>query len=198
MSEEIREIRGRALPIARDDVDTDQIVPARFLKAITFEGMEKTLFCDERERTPDHPIDNPDYRGARLLFAGRNFGSGSSREHAPQAIMRHGIEAIVGISFGEIFAGNCQAIGVPILTASPEEMQTLFAHTQKNPGTEYTADLEDLTLAWGEEMVALGMLEERRQSFLKGTWNVISTLKANLPRVREVAGKLPYISNFEV
>ena len=133
MSDQIKNIQGRAIPIVRDDVDTDQIMPARFLTAITFEGMEKTLFCDERERTPDHPIDNPDYRGARLLFAGKNFGSGSSREHAPQAIMRHGIEAIVGISFGEIFAGNCQAIGVPILTASPEDMLTLFAHTQKNP-----------------------------------------------------------------
>ncbi len=197
MSDEIRRISGRALPFPGDDIDTDRITPARFLTALTFTGMEKALFCDERENTPDHPIDNPDYKGANILFVGKNFGSGSSREHAPQAIKRFGIEVIVGDSFAEIFAGNSLAIGMPLMTAPPEEIHRLITHTQKNPKTKYTADLESLTLSWGEESVAVEMLEERRQSFLKGNWNVVAILRTNLPLVREVAEKLPYVNNFQ-
>ena len=197
MSDEIRRISGRAIPMPGDDIDTDRITPARFLTALTFTGMEKALFCDEREHTPDHPIDNSDYKGAKFLFVGKNFGSGSSREHAPQAIKRYGIEAIVGISFAEIFAGNSQAIGMPLMTASPEDVQRLIALTQKKPKTGYTADLESLTVSWGGESVEVEMLEERRQSFLKGNWNVVAILRSNLPRVREVAEKLPYVNNFQ-
>jgi 3-isopropylmalate/(R)-2-methylmalate dehydratase small subunit len=197
MSDEIRQIGGRAIPMPGDDIDTDRISPARFLMAITFEGMEKALFCDERENTPDHPIDNPAYKGAKMLFVGKNFGSGSSREHAPQAINRYGIEVIVGVSFAEIFAGNCLAIGVPTLMASVEDMNRLIAHTQQNPRTEYVADLENLTVSHGSETIQVEMLEERRQSFLRGIWNVVAILKSNLPRVREVAEKLPYITNFQ-
>ncbi len=197
MSNEIRNIRGRAIPMPGDDIDTDRITPARFLTALTWTGMEKALFCDERENMPDHPIDNPDYRGAKIMFVGKNFGSGSSREHAPQAIKRFGIDAIVGVSFAEIFAGNSLAIGMPLMTVSAEEIQKLIAHTQKNPKTVYTADLETLTLSWGDERISVEMLEERRQSFLKGTWNILSILRSNLPLVREVSGKLPYMSGFQ-
>jgi len=179
-----------------DDIDTDRITPARYLTAITFEGMEKALFCDERENMPDHPIDNPAYNGAKMLFVGKNFGSGSSREHAPQAIMRFGIEIIVGVSFAEIFAGNCLAIGVPTLMASVGDMNRLISHTQKTPETEFVANLENLTVSHESEIIQVKMLEERRQSFLKGTWNVVAILRSNLPRVREVAEKIPYINNF--
>ncbi len=195
--QKITQIRGRAIPLPGDDIDTDRITPARFLRAITFEGMEKALFCDERENIPDHPIDNPDYKGANLLFVGKNFGSGSSREHAPQAIKRYGIEAIVGLSFAEIFSGNCLAIGVPTVTTSQESIQKLIAHTQQNPGTEYTVDLEKMTLTYGGETMDIQMLEERRNSYLKGTWDVLAILRANLPQVREVAGKLPYMHDFQ-
>ena len=197
MTNEIRNIRGRAIPMPGDDIDTDRITPARFLTVLTWTGMEKALFCDEREHTPDHPIDNPNYKGAKLLFVGKNFGSGSSREHAPQAIKRFGIDGIVGVSFAEIFAGNSLAIGMPLMTAPDEEIQKLIAHTQKNPKTEYTADLETLTLSWGDGSIPVEMLEERRQSFLKGTWNILAVLRSNLPLVREVSGKLPYMNEFK-
>ena len=197
MTDEIREIKGRGLPLPGDDIDTDRVTPARFLTALTFQGMEKALFCDERENTPDHPIDNPNYKGAKILFVGKNFGSGSSREHAPQAIKRFGIDAIVGVSFAEIFAGNSLAIGMPLITASAEDVQKLVAHTQKNPQTEYTASLETLTITFGDESFKVEMLEERRQSYLKGNWNVLAILRSNLPRVREVAEKLPYIQEFK-
>lgn len=193
----ITQVRGRAIPMPGDDIDTDRITPARFLTALTWVGIEKALFCDERENMPDHPIDNPAYKGANLMFVGKNFGSGSSREHAPQAIKRYGIEAIVGVSFAEIFAGNSLAIGMPLMTVSAEEVQKLIAHTQKNPKTEYTADLETLTLSWSDESISIGMLEERRQSFLKGTWDILTILRSNLPLVREVAGKLPYMREFQ-
>ncbi len=195
--QKITQVRGRAIPMPGDDIDTDRITPARFLTALTWKGIEKALFCDERENTPDHPIDNPNYKGAKILFVGKNFGSGSSREHAPQAIKRFGIDAIVGVSFAEIFAGNSLAIGMPLMTASAEEIQKLIAHTQKNSETEYTADLETLTLSWGDESLSVGMLEERRQSFLKGTWNILAILRANLPQVREVAEGLPYMREFQ-
>lgn len=192
----ITRIRGRAIPLPGDDIDTDRITPARFLRAITFDGMEKALFCDERENVPDHPIDNPDYKGANLLFVGKNFGSGSSREHAPQAIKRYGIDAIVGFSFAEIFAGNCLAIGLPTVTTTMENIQKLMAYTQENPKTIYDIELETMTLKFGDESMKIEMLEERRVSYLKGTWDVLSILRSNIPRVREVAEKLPYMRGF--
>jgi 3-isopropylmalate/(R)-2-methylmalate dehydratase small subunit len=198
MTDEIREIKGRGLPLPGDDIDTDRVTPARFLTALTFVGMEKALFCDERENMPDHPIDNPNYKGAKILFVGKNFGSGSSREHAPQAIKRFGIDAIVGVSFAEIFAGNSLAIGMPLITTSEADVQKLIAHTQKNPKTEYTASLETLMVRYGDESIRVEMLEERRQSYLKGNWNVVAILRSNLPQVREVAEKLPYIKEFKV
>ncbi|MDA0999547.1 MAG: 3-isopropylmalate dehydratase small subunit [bacterium] len=192
----IVQVKGRAVPLPGDDIDTDRIVPARFLKAITFEGMEKTLFCDERERHPDHPLDEPAYKGAKLLIVGRNFGSGSSREHAPQAIMRAGFELILGVSFAEIFAGNCFAIGVPLATLSPEDAEALMRRTQEKPGTVYTVDLEALTVAFEGGSFPIEMDEARRSAFLRGTWSVLENLRANLPKVREVSAKLPYISGF--
>ncbi|MEE9275573.1 MAG: 3-isopropylmalate dehydratase small subunit [bacterium] len=192
----IVQVIGRGIPLPGDDIDTDRITPARFLKAITFDGMEKALFCDERENRPDHPLDNPNYKGGAIMFVGDNFGSGSSREHAPQAIQRYGIEAVVGVSFAEIFAGNCFAIGLPLLTASPEDIERLITRTQSRPATEYTVDLEKREAVYGEERVSLGMNEDRRRAYLGGTWNVLVNLKANLDKTREVAAALPYISGF--
>ena len=192
----VRQIKGKALPLPGDDIDTDRITPARFLKAITFTGIEKALFCDERENMPDHPIDNPAHKGAKLMFVGKNFGSGSSRESAPQAIQRFGIQALVGVSFAEIFAGNSFAIGMPLATTSPENIARLIAHTRKNPQTQYVLDLEKLTVSYGGESVPVEMIENRRKSFLAGTWDMMANLEANLPKVREVAAGLPYVSGF--
>lgn len=192
----IRQVKGKAIPLPGDDIDTDRITPARFLKSITFTGIEKALFCDERENTPDHPIDNPAYRGAKLMFVGKNFGSGSSRESAPQAIQRYGIQALVGVSFAEIFAGNSFAIGMPLATTSAENAARLIAQVQKHPRTEFVLDLDKLTVSFGGEILPVEMVENRRQSFLAGTWDMLTNLEANLPKVREVAGGLPYMSGF--
>ena len=194
---EIERIEGKAIPMPRDDIDTDRITPARFLKAITFEGMEKALFCDERENTPDHPIDNPAHKGARMMFVGKNFGSGSSREHAPQALKRYGIHALIGVSFAEIFAGNCFAIGVPTAVASADDVHRLIRRAQEEPETRFTVDIGKSTVSFGESVVPIDIQETRRKAFLSGAWDMLANLRENLDRVEKVARRLPYASNFE-
>lgn len=194
---EIERIEGKAIPMPRDDIDTDRITPARFLKAITFEGMEKALFCDERENTPDHPIDNPAHKGARMMFVGKNFGSGSSREHAPQALKRYGIHALIGVSFAEIFAGNCFAIGVPTAVASADDVHRLIRRAQEEPETRFTVDIGKSTVSFGASVVSIDIQETRRKAFLSGAWDMLANLRENLDRVEKVARRLPYASNFE-
>ena len=194
---EIERIEGKAIPMPRDDIDTDRITPARFLKAITFEGMEKALFCDERENTPDHPIDNPAHKGARMMFVGKNVGSGSSREHAPQALKRYGIHALIGVSFAEIFAGNCFAIGVPTAVASADDVHHLIRRAQEEPETRFTVDIGKSTVSFGASVVPIDIQETRRKAFLSGAWDMLANLRENLDRVEKVARRLPYASNFE-
>ena len=196
-TKKIEKIVGKAVPMPRDDIDTDRITPARFLKSITFEGIEKALFCDERENTPDHPIDNPAHKGANMMFVGTNFGSGSSREHAPQALMRFGIEVLVGISFAEIFAGNCFAIGVPLGVASADDVHELIKQAQDKPETRFTVDIRNSTVSFGDRVISIEIQETRKNAFLSGTWDLLATLRGNLPRVEEVAQRLPYVTNFE-
>ena len=196
-TKKIEKIVGKAVPMPRDDIDTDRITPARFLKSITFEGIEKALFCDERENTPDHPIDNPAHKGANMMFVGTNFGSGSSREHAPQALKRFGIEVLVGISFAEIFAGNCFAIGVPLGVASADDVHELIKQAQDEPETRFTVDIRNSTVSFGDRVISIEIQETRKNAFLSGTWDLLATLRGNLPRVEEVAQRLPYVTNFE-
>ena len=195
--EKIIQITGKGIPLPGDDIDTDRITPARFLKAITFDGIEKALFCDERENTPDHPIDNPAFKGGKILFVGKNFGSGSSREHAPQALKRFGIDALVGESFAEIFAGNCFAIGVPVVTVPPEELEFLVSQTQESPGIVYELNLERKEISFGESSISVEIQENQRSSFLNGSWNMLRNLMGNLSKAREVANELPYCNNFK-
>ena len=196
-TKKIEKIVGKAIPMPRDDIDTDRITPARFLKSITFEGIEKALFCDERENTPDHPVDNPAHKGANMMFVGTNFGSGSSREHAPQALKRFGIEVLVGISFAEIFAGNCFAIGVPLGVASADDVHELIKQAQDEPKTRFTVDIRNSTVSFGDRVISIEIQETRKNAFLSGTWDLLTNLRGNLPRVEEVAQRLPYVTNFE-
>ena len=196
-TKKIEKIVGKAVPMPRDDIDTDRITPARFLKSITFEGIEKALFCDERENTPDHPVDNPAHKGANMMFVGTNFGSGSSREHAPQALKRFGIEVLVGISFAEIFAGNCFAIGVPLGVASADDVHELIKQAQDEPKTRFTVDIRNSAVSFGERVISIEIQETRKNAFLSGTWDLLTNLRGNLPRVEEVAQRLPYVTNFE-
>src|SRR3954462_1964233 len=144
--ERIREIRGTALPLRGDDIDTDRIIPARFLKSVTFEGLQDHLFEDDRKEVDaakpgSHPVSNPKYAGASVMLVQSNFGCGSSREHAPQAIHRRGIRAVIGESFSEIFFGNSVALGMPCPTASRDTMAALLEIAEQDPSTEFALDL---------------------------------------------------------
>ncbi|WP_460194453.1 3-isopropylmalate dehydratase small subunit [Thermosynechococcus sp. FA-CM-4201] len=188
----IERITGRGLPLRGNDIDTDRIIPARFLRCVTFDGLGEHVFADDRQ-SGQHPFDLPQYQGARILVVNANFGCGSSREHAPQAIARWGIQAIVGESFAEIFAGNCLAMGVPCLTAAPEQVQALQTLLEDQPATELTLDLQALTLTAGDQVIPLTMAESTRQMLLSGQWDACGQLLANRDKIHEVAARLPYV-----
>jgi len=131
---QVKQVSGTGIPLRGNDIDTDRIIPARFLKCVTFDGLGEQVFADDRSALEgDHAFDQPHYQGASILVVNRNFGCGSSREHAPQAIARWGIQALVGESFAEIFFGNCVAIGVPCLTATPEIINQLQTALEQDP-----------------------------------------------------------------
>lgn len=191
MDLEIKEIYGTAIPIRGNEIDTDRVVPARFLKEVTFDNMGEYLFADARE-DPDHALNNPAYKGARIMIVGRNFGGGSSREHAPQAIMRYGIQAIVGDSFAEIFAGNSLALGIPTVTMAPEHLDRLYDKTEQAPDSEYTINLESMTMSYNGVSIPISMPEASREALLTGKWDALSLLMSNPDRIKEVERNLPY------
>ena len=197
---QICRISGRALPLPGTDIDTDRIVPARYLKAVTFEGLGEAVFYDERfdeSGTPkNHPFSDGRFKDARILIVGRNFGCGSSREHAPQALLRWGIQAIIGESFAEIFAGNCAAIGVPAVTISHDDGDRLMSLAEKRPETVIHIDLDKRTVTAGESVVTLDMPETVRQSLLNGMWDTTAILLAAEGDIESTAMKIPYIAAF--
>jgi len=197
----IVKIEGTAVPVEGNDIDTDRIIPARYLKEITFANMGKYAFYDERfdekGASKGHPFDLPQYRGAQLLFVNQNFGCGSSREHAPQSLMRWDIQAIVGESFAEIFAGNCTMLGIPTATVPHEDMLKLQALAKEKPQTRFTVDLEKKALfADGKEIVKFEIHESKRNAFVNGTWDSTGLLLANASKTAGVAKRLPYVSGF--
>ncbi len=197
----ITKIEGRALPVEGNDIDTDRIIPARYLKEITFTNMGKYPFYDERfdsqGKSKGHPFDMPPYQGASLLLVNQNFGCGSSREHAPQALMRWGIKAILGESFAEIFAGNCTMLGIPTMTAPQVEIQRLQKMVRENPKSSYAVDLEKKTLFCdGKEALKFEIHESKRNALINGTWDSTGLLLANAGKTAEVAKRLPYVSGF--
>ena len=197
---EILAVSGRALVMPGDDIDTDRIMPARFLRAVTFEGLEAHLFEDERQETRQrgalHPFDDPARRDARVLIVGSNFGCGSSREHAPQAIRRWGIRAIVGASFAEIFFGNAVMMGVPCVSVTRAGLSSLAAAVHADPSLEVVVDLEALTVSAGSLSVAASLPESARQALVSGAWDATGLLMRDYEAVRQGARNLPYISGF--
>ncbi len=185
-------IRGRAVPVRGNDVDTDRIIPARFLKSVSFEGLERGLFADERS----HPTADPAYRGATIMFVNANFGCGSSREHAPQALYRRGVRAIVGESFSEIFFGNSVALGLPCVRADARAIAELMARTEANPGVEFTVSLDELRVRGSGAEFAIELPEAARAAFLTGAWDATSLLRDRPEEVEAVAAKLPYFTGF--
>ncbi|MEX2663091.1 MAG: 3-isopropylmalate dehydratase small subunit [Vicinamibacterales bacterium] len=194
-TERIVTINGTALPIRGNNVDTDRILPARFLKSISFEGLERHLFEDDRVQAGGrHPLSNMAYQGAALMFVNANFGCGSSREHAPQAIRRRGIGAVVGESFSEIFFGNSVALGMPCPTVDPAAASQLQTLAEREPRTVFTLDLASMIIRGGGVEFPIALPPGARESFMDGSWDATGLLLERYDEVRAVAARLPYLS----
>ena len=199
MIRRIARIEGRPLPLAGNDIDTDRIIPARFLRSVSFDGLEKHVFEDERKAggyrgtNRPHPFDDPRYAGAAVMVVEDNFGCGSSREHAPQAIQRWGIQAIVGQSFAEIFFGNSVMIGLPCVTAGPEDLQEIFKRIAADPQQTMVVDVDAGTCRIGDFTCKVGMPAKTRDAFLTGAWDTTGMLLDRFEEVRATAARLPYL-----
>ena len=191
----ITSIRGKAVPVPGADMDTDRIIPARFLKCVTFDELAGTMFYDERFNadgsSKGHPIDAPEHAGAAIILGGENFGCGSSREHAPQAIKRSGISAIVAESFAEIFFGNSSGIGMPCVCATHEDLQTALQITTEQPDTEWVLDLAAMTLSCPAATLPITMPAEPREALMQGRWDAVVELMNAPEAVAALAAKLP-------
>lgn len=194
MVSEVKTVSGRGIPLIGDDIDTDRIIPARYLKAITFDNLGEGAFIDDRKAlNGQHPFDQPQYQGANILIVNRNFGCGSSREHAPQAIAKWGIQALIGESFAEIFFGNCVAMGIPCVTADTATIKQLQELVAANPQANVTVNLETLQVQIDDYTAAVTMSEGTRSTFIAGTWDACGQLVANADQVKATAAKLPYV-----
>ena len=197
MSEDqhITEVAGTGVPIPGDDIDTDQILPARFLKEVTFENMAEYLFYDVRRDDEgnfnDHPLNRFD--GASIAVVNSNFGCGSSREHAPQAMMRWGIDGVVGESFAEIFRDNCKSLGIPAITASHEEVTALQEWIEANPDGEIGIDVEAEAVRYDDTVIEGHIDHAMKEALVDGIWDTTALMYSNLAKVERTAVELPYV-----
>lgn len=196
----IQSVKGRGVAVPGDDIDTDRIMPARYLRCVTFADIGQYTFQDERfdpqGTAKAHPFNDPKHKGASILVVNKNFGCGSSREHAPQGILRWGIRAIVGESFAEIFAGNCTAIGLPTVTASEADIKSLMAFVSDHPEADVELDLKTKQVLFGDRRmpVPVAMRDSARTLFLEGLWDSSATLLSAMDAVRAKASNLPYMN----
>ncbi|MBE9128686.1 MULTISPECIES: 3-isopropylmalate dehydratase small subunit [unclassified Coleofasciculus] len=191
---QVKTVSGRGVPVVGNDIDTDRIIPARYLRCVTFEGLGDKAFADDRtQATGQHPFDRTEYQGANILVVNGNFGCGSSREHAPQALAKWGIQVIVGESFAEIFFGNCLAMGVPCVTAEPDTIKMLQGILQENLQAPITVDLEAMQVHCGDIQAPVSMGEGPRKMLTTGTWDSCGQLVAQVDQIRATAAKLPYL-----
>jgi 3-isopropylmalate/(R)-2-methylmalate dehydratase small subunit len=191
---ERRQVTGRGIPVTGNDIDTDRIIPARFLKAVTFEGMGEHAFEDARKQNPEHPFNQSVYQGAAVLVVGQNFGCGSSREHAPQALMRWGIRAIVGGSFGEIFFGNCVMLGIPCLVIAQADLEWLQKGIERAPTRPVSVDVEKQEVRFGDRVIKATIPDGPRYQLVGGTWDSTAVLLEAGAAIETAARKLPYIA----
>jgi 3-isopropylmalate/(R)-2-methylmalate dehydratase small subunit len=192
----IRNVTGRGVPLRGNDIDTDRIMPARFLRAVSFDGLEEHLFEDDRAADPNHPFNDRRYAGASILIVNKNFGSGSSREHAPQGLARAGIGAIVGESFSEIFQGNASMLGLPCFAASHDVVEQLQTLVERAPETEIDLAVESGVITAGTLRVSATLPPALRDGFMSGQWNPTAMLLDRFEEVKAVAGRLPYLNGF--
>ncbi|MBT3465520.1 3-isopropylmalate dehydratase small subunit [archaeon] len=197
----ITQISGSAIPVKGNDIDTDRIIPARYLKEITFEKMGNYAFHDERfdvdENKKIHPFNDEKYNGASILIVNKNFGCGSSREHAPQSIMRFGINAIIGESFAEIFAGNCTMLGIPLLIGNEEQINELMEFTINNPKENIEINIINKTIKYENKTIQLDMNPSSQNALVEGTWDSVSLMLNNEEKIEIVEKNLPYLNEFK-
>ena len=195
-AETVRQVTGTGVPVRGNDVDTDEIIPARFLKVVTFDGLGQFAFFDERFDDDDEPLAHPfneeRFQGASVLAVNANFGCGSSREHAPQALMRWGIDAVVGESFAEIFAGNCLALGIPTVTASQEDVEALQDYIDEHPDADIEVDVEAEAVRYGDTTIEASVDDAQRRALVDGVWDTTALMAANADSVEATAASLPY------
>jgi 3-isopropylmalate/(R)-2-methylmalate dehydratase small subunit len=199
--ETVEHVSGTGIPVRGNDIDTDQIIPARFMKVVTFDGLGQFTFHDQRftedDEPKDHPFNEDEYRDASILVGNSNFGCGSSREHAPQALERWGIDAVVGESFAEIFAGNCLALGIPTVTASREDVEALQSHVENHPDTEIEVDVVSEAVRYDDAEIDATVDDAQRKALVEGVWDTTALLKSNAETVAETARSLPYVETAE-
>ena len=190
----IKKITGRAVPVEGDDIDTDRIIPARYMRCVTFDGLGEFLFRDIRQtqdgKSTNQTIDQAKFKGATILVSGMNFGCGSSREHAPQAIVRAGFKAVIAGNFAEIFFGNSTTLGLPCVSAKKEDLQALTQLISSEPSTEVGINLENLKVTAGKLSFPVTMKASAQQGLLTGRYDAIADLLTNLPKVQELAARL--------
>ena len=194
---QIKDVSGTGIHLPGDDIDTDRIIPARYLKCVTFDDLAGTHFYDVRfdpdGKPTGHPLDEPRFAGASIMLSGSNFGCGSSREHAPQAIYRSGFRAIIAESFAEIFFGNSTTLGMPWVSASREDIESLGAAIEEDPGTGIRIDLEGMTVSYGDRNFAITMPDSARQALTAGRWDPIQELLDNEKEITSVGDGLAYV-----
>jgi 3-isopropylmalate/(R)-2-methylmalate dehydratase small subunit len=195
---EVEHVSGTGVPIRGNDIDTDQIIPARFMKVVTFDGLGQFAFFDQRFDDDDtqkaHPMNEEQFKDASVMVVNSNFGCGSSREHAPQALMRWGIDALVGESVAEIFAGNCLALGIPTVTADSETVTALQEWVEEHPDGTIDVDVEAETVTYGDRTVNVTVDDAQRKALVDGVWDTTALMKSNAQAVRETADSLPYVT----
>jgi len=198
--ERITRLEGRARPLGGNDIDTDRIIPARFLRSVSFEGLETHLFEDDivqaRASNVTHPMVDARFDGAEILVVNRNFGCGSSREHAPQAIRRRGFRAVVGESYSEIFFGNSVALGMPCVTGAAAQIARLQDLVTQAPALVVSIDLEAMQLACGDWRMPVSLPPAARESFLDGTWDATGLLLDRYEQVEETMSRVPYLNGW--
>jgi 3-isopropylmalate/(R)-2-methylmalate dehydratase small subunit len=197
MPPRVERVAGRACVLRGNDIDTDRIIPARYLRCVTFDGIGEHAFADDRAQAKgNHPLDDPRFAGASILVVGRNFGCGSSREHAPQSLLRFGFRAFIGASFAEIFAGNCTALGLPCVTLAEADLAKLMDSVDLDPSQELVVDLAKRSVHSRAGTLQASMPDGARQQLLEGSWNATAVLLEAGDAIERTAARLPYLHDF--
>lgn len=198
--EKIVKVTGKSVFVPGDDIDTDRIIPARFMKCITFSELGQYFFydvrCKEDGSPKEHPLNEKRFSNAKILLSGNNFGCGSSREHAPQALFRAGFRAVIAEGYAEIFFGNATQLGIPCISAKKEDIAKIALAIEQNPDVDCTIDLQAMLVYFGDQKVSFSIREGARQGLISGRWDPIADLQANTDLIDQVATKLPYVSGY--